>query len=53
MVRSVENQAIKEKCYTNKLKLSTYLKSVEMSPCKIRSLLDYDRDQCAKSSYFN
>ena len=26
-------------------------KSAEISPCEIRSLLDYDRGQCAESSY--
>ena len=26
-------------------------KSVEISPCEIRYLLDYDRGQCADSSY--
>ena len=28
-------------------------KSAEISPCEIRSLLDYDRGQCAESSYLN
>ena len=32
-------------------KLSTYPKSAEISPCEIQSLLDYDRRQCAESSY--
>ena len=26
-------------------------KSAEISPCEIQSLLDYDRSQCAESSY--
>ena len=43
MVRWEENQAIKEKCYKTGQKLSVYQKSAEMSPCEIRSLLDYDR----------
>ena len=28
-------------------------KGAEMSPCEIQSLLDYDRGQCAESSYLN
>ena len=53
MVRLVENEVIKEKCYTNRPKI-IYLfmrNSAEISPCEIRSLLDYDRGQCAKPSY--
>ena len=50
MACRVENQAMKGKCYTTCQKLSSYKKGAETCPCGIRSLLDYDRVQCAESS---
>ena len=41
MICEVENQIITEKCYTNRPKISIYLKNAEISPCEIRFLLDY------------
>ena len=51
MVRKVENQIIKEKCYTDRPKITYLLKNAEISPCEIRVLIDYDRGQHADSSY--
>ena len=43
MIRKVENQIIKEKCYTNRPKTIYLLKNAEISPCEIGFLVDYDR----------
>ena len=51
MVRWVENQVSKISDTQTGQKLSTYPESAEISPCEIRSLLDYDKGQCTESSY--
>ena len=52
MVLLVENQVIKENWNTNKGKNCLFIQeSAEISSCGIRSLPDYDTDQCAESSH--
>ena len=52
MVPQVEYQVMKEKSYTNRPKI-IYLSKKWTSMSVNRSLLVYDRGQCAESSYLN
>ena len=54
MVRQVENQVIKEKCYTNMPKIIYLSKKVQKhlhAKSDLCQTPDYDRGQCAESSY--